>query len=151
MSIDFDLFLDWAESRFHDVVVKGDEIKLNSIFCDDYKHHMWCNPSGGKNNAPYGVFHCWKTDSKGSLVNLVMQVDRCSFEDALEILESSNHRIADLEDKVKNIFETKVEKTFIEIENTSLKFPEGTYAFDELPSANFYRKNAEEYLKDRKI
>jgi len=151
MSIDFDLFLDWAESRFHDVVVKGEEVKLNSIFCDDYKHHMWCNPSGGKNKAPYGVFHCWKTDSKGSLVNLVMQVDKCSFDDALEILETSNHTIADLENKVKNIFEIKIEKTFIEIENTSLKLPEGTYKFDDLPSNNFYKKNAEDYLKGRKI
>lgn len=151
MAIDFDLFLSWAEARFKDVIVKGDEIKINSIFCEDYKHHLWCNPSGGKNHLPYGVFHCWKTDIKGSLISLVMKVDNCSFEDALEILDSTNTRLEDLEKKVSEIFEKKSNQNFIEIEKTKIDFPKGTYFFDDLPSINYYRKNAEEYLGKRKI
>ena len=150
MSIDFDLFYEWAEARFKDVVIKGEEIKLNSIFCEDYKHHLWCNPSGGKNHAPHGVFHCWKTDTKGSLVSLVMQVDKCSFEDALEILNSTNTRIEDLEKKVAEIFDKKITKS-IEIENTQIQLPRSTYLFDDLPSFNYYKKKAEEYLAKRKI
>jgi DNA primase len=150
MAIDFDLFLSWAESRFDGVVVKGNEIKLNSIFCEDYKHHLWCNPSGGKNNVPYGVFHCWKTDTKGSLVSLVMQVDKCSFEDALEILDSPNHSLDNLEKQVQEVFENKTQK-YVEIEKASIELPQGTYRFDDLPSSNYYKKNAEDYLKNRKI
>lgn len=151
MAIDFNLFLNWAESRFRDVIVKGNEIKLNSVFCEDQKHHLWCNPSGGKNQAPYGVFHCWKTDTKGSLISLVMKVDKCSFEDALEILDSPNHRLEDLEKQVQEIFQKKEEKKFIEINKTKIEFPPGCYFFDDLPSSNFFRKNAEEYLSKRKI
>lgn len=150
MAIDFDLFLTWAESRFDNVVVKGNEIKLNSIFCDDSKHHLWCNPSGGKNNVPYGVFHCWKTDTKGSLVNLVMQVEKCSFEDALQILDSPNHNIEDLEKQVQEIFKNKQTK-FIEIEKTKIKLPPNTYRFDDLPSTNYAKRTSVEYLNDRKI
>ncbi len=151
MAIDFNLFLNWAESRFRDVVVKGNEIKLNSVFCEDQKHHLWCNPGGGKNQAPYGVFHCWKTDTKGSLISLVMKVDKCSFEDALEILDSPNHRIEDLEKQVQEIFQKKEEKKFIEINKTKIEFPPGCYFFEDLPSNNYFKKNAEEYLSKRKI
>jgi DNA primase len=148
--INFDVFLNWAELRFKDVVVKGNEIKLNSIFCEDQKHHLWCNPSGGRNQSPYGVFHCWKTDTKGSLVGLVMQVDTCSFEEALEILESYNHKIIDLEKQVQEILENKKVKT-IEIEKTKIELPPSCYCFEDLPSNNFFKKNAEEYLNKRKI
>ena len=151
MSIDFDLFLNWAEARFKDVVVKGNEIKINSIFCEDYKHHLWCNPSGGKNHLPYGVFHCWKTDTKGSLPSLIMKVDNCSFEDALEILDSTNTRLEDLEKKVAEIFEKKPKQNFLEIEKSKIDFPKGAYFLDDLPSVNYYRKNAEDYIKKRKI
>lgn len=151
MSIDFNLFLSWAESRFKDVVVKGNEIKLNSIFCEDQKHHLWCNPNGGKNSVPYGVFHCWKTDTKGSLISLVMQVDKCSFEDALEILDSPNHKIEDLEKQVQEILSAKKQTSFIEIEKTKIELPPSSYFFDDLPSSNFYKRNAEEYLSKRRI
>jgi DNA primase len=151
MSIDFDIFLDWAESRFKDVVVKGEEIKLNSIFCEDYKHHMWCNPSGGKNQSPYGVFHCWKTDNKGSLISLVMQVDKCSFEDALDILNKTNSKIEDLERKVSEIFEKRISNKILEIEKAKIELPNSTYSFDDLPSNNNYKRRAEEYLAKRKI
>ena len=151
MSIDFDLFVNWAESRFNDVIIKGEEVKLNSIFCEDVKHHLWCNPSGGKNQSPYGVFHCWKTDTKGSLASLVMKVDNCSFEDALETLDSSNGRLEDLERKVAEIFEKKLDKKFLEIEKTKIELPRETYSFDDLPSGNYYRKHAEDYLNKRKV
>ena len=78
MPIDFDTFVNWAENRFDKIQVKGKEVCLNSIFAEnDSKFHLWCNPYGGKHERTFGVFHCWKTDRKGSLVSLVMEVDKC--------------------------------------------------------------------------
>lgn len=150
MSIDFDKFLDWAKSRFDDVIIKGDEILLNSIFCDDKKHHLWCNPSGGKIKNENGVYHCWKSDSKGSLIGLVMLVDKCSYEQAFESLEASHGTIAELEKKVQKIFDEKYQQQEIKSFN-GLEIPFGCYSFDELPTSNLIRKAAEEYLLGRKI
>lgn len=149
MSIDFDKFLAWAESRFDDIIVKDEEIKINSIFCEDYKRHMWCNPSGGKNKYPHGVYHCWKTDQKGTLVNLVMQVDKCSYEDALDILDGADIRLSDLEKRVEEIFDKKT--VVVEQPKNNLDIPSGCFLFDDLPSSNYIKKHAIEYLKSRKI
>lgn len=154
MSIDFDKFLNWAESRFDDIVIKGNEILLNSVFCEDRKHHLWCNPTGGKTNSQYGVYHCWKTDEKGSLIGLVMHVDKCSFEEACEILDSSHGTIADLEKKVQELFDRKNQNESQPPEikqNLKLEIPINCYLFEDLPSSNRLRNLAEEYLKSRLI
>lgn len=153
MSIDFDRFLNWAESRFGDVIVKGDEILINSIFCEDRKHHLWCNPSGGKTSNENGVYHCWKSDEKGSLLGLVMLVDKCTHEQAAEILNTSSvGSIGDLEKKVNELFEKKSEQNEpCELETKGLNMPPDCYLFDDLPSSHRLKKDAEEYLRSRKI
>ncbi|NBT57571.1 hypothetical protein EBT16_02190 [bacterium] len=152
MSIDFDKFLNWAESRFDDVIVKGDEILLNSIFCEDRKHHLWCNPSGGKTSSDNGVYHCWKSDEKGSLVGLVMIVDKCTYEQAAEILDtSSSGDLGDLERRVSELFDKKNETESCEAAQDGLKMPSDCYLFDDLPSSHRLKKEAEEYLKSRRI
>jgi len=152
MGIDFEVFSDWAESRFDNIVIKDNEVKINSIFCEDYKYHLWCSPSGGKNKNPYGVYHCWKTDEKGTLVNLVMKVDKCSFEDALATLNSYNNKIEELEEKVQSILSNKkVVEQEIKADVVKLKLPIDTYAFDDLPSSNKIKIKAEKYLNERKI
>ena len=153
MSIDFDRFLSWAESRFDDVIIKGDEILLNSIFCEDRKHHLWCNPSGGKKNHDNGVYHCWKSDEKGSLISLVMVVDKCTYDQAIDTLDAvSEGSIYDLEKRVQDIFDTKKENTQTELSDPSeLTIPQGCYLFDDLPSSNYLKKAAVDYLKQRKI
>jgi DNA primase len=152
--IDFERFLDWAERRFDDVVVNGDEIKINSVFAEDHKQHLWCNPYGGKNDRPNGVFHCWKTDTKGSLVSLVMKVDDCTYEEALEILGGSDVRMAELEKQVNDLFTKKQVKPVEENEEENsdkLSLPHFTYAFEDLPSSSYHRVNAEIYLFNRKL
>lgn len=152
MSIDFDKFLNWAESRFDDVIVKGEEILLNSIFCDDRKHHLWCNPSGGKTGNENGVYHCWKSDEKGSLLGLVTIVDKCTHEQAAEILNStSSSGLADLERRVNELFEKKSECEPCETAQDGLMMPQDCYLFDDLPSSHRLKKEAEEYLRSRKI
>jgi DNA primase len=151
MSIDFDKFLHWAESRFDDVRVSGEEIKINSIFCEDRKHHLWCNPLGGKTESQSGVYHCWKSDKKGSLVGLVMIVDNCSFEDALERLDATSGRLEDLERKVQELFNKKESPRPQATEAKGLEMPPFCYLFDDLPSSNKLKREAEEYLASRKI
>jgi len=151
MSIDFDRFLSWAESRFDDVVVRGNEILLNSIFCEDRKHHLWCNPSGGKTNNQNGVYHCWKSDEKGNLVGLVMLVDKCSYEQAIETLDAiSEGSLEDLERRVLELFSTKSEPV-LEEKPSGLQMPDNCYLFGDLPSYNNLRKMAEDYIASRKI
>lgn len=152
MAIDFDRFLNWAERRFSDVVVKGEEIKVNSIFCEDYKHHLWCNPSGGKKDRPNGVFRCWKTDTKGSLVTLVMLVDHCTFEEAMEILGGADTNLQALEKMVEEMLFSKTppEKPLL-MEETKLTLPPFTYTFDDLPSYSYFRVHGEAYLLQRRL
>ena len=152
MAIEFDRFLDWAENRFPVVQVKGNEIKVDSIFAEDTKQHMWCNPSGGKHDRENGVFHCWKTDKYGSLVTLVMMVDHCSYEEALEILNAGDVDLMRLEQELESFLNDKyykkggVEEAPIKKE---AKLPDFTYPIIELPSSNLYRVQSEVYLFNR--
>lgn len=152
VSIDYDRFLDWAEARFDHVVVSGSEIKINSIFCDDVKHHLWCSPSGGKKACETGVYHCWKSGQKGSLVGLVMLVDKCSYEDALRTLDvAPSGGLAELERRVDEILRPREETQQSETTPNALQMPQDCYLFDDLPSYNRVRATAEEYLKSRMI
>lgn len=152
MAIDFDRFLAWAEARFDDIRVKGDEIKLNSIFTEDYKHKLWCNPNGGKHERENGVFHCWKTERKGSLITLVMLVDQCDYSDAMEKLGGEDVSLRQLEKRLAEFFEEQQTKTAEEkIEEARLQLPENTYLISNLSPSNFYRVDAEVYLLGRGI
>ena len=155
MSINHDKFVDWAESRFGDIVIKGDEVRVNSIFCEDYKHHMWCNTKGGKKERANGVYHCWKTDNKGSLVTLVMTVDKCPYEEAMEILEGYDLTFAGLEKQVEEMVQSKSKIHKIIVENNpeedKISLPEMTYRIQDLPDGDYFRTAAEIHLKERKL
>lgn len=152
--IDFDKFVDWAESRFDSVIVHGNEVQINSIFKDDNDHKLWCNPKGGKKQRENGVFHCWKTDTKGSLVTLVMMVDSCDYETALQTLGGENVILRNLENKLKEFFEKKYSEPEEEEDEpipTTLALPPYTKLISELPPVNFHRVQAEVYLFNRKL
>jgi len=155
MAINFETFLKWAESRFGDVVVRGDEIKLNSIFEEDYKHHMWCSPKGGKNNLANGVFHCWKSDKGGSLITLVMKVDKCSYEEAVDTLGAGDYELADLERRVEEFMSSRTASTVEDLSAepafVGLKLPENTFPILSLSKDNLWRIESEEYLLRRKL
>ena len=155
MSIKFDSFLNWAESHFDSVIVKGDEIKLNSIFTEDYKNKMWCSPSGGRHKREGGVYHCWKTDSKGTLVSLVMKVDNCPYDEAIDTL-GGDESLANLEEKIKDFFANKESNAEglsnnQPPKNTSLELPENTFLISSLPKNDINGINSKVYLNDRKI
>lgn len=147
MAVDFNRFKRWAEQRFGDIKVSGGEIRVNSIFTDDTGHHLWLNPSGGKKKRKHGVYHCFKTDRKGTLLNFVQLVDNCDYEDAKAILGGATP-IRDLERQLEEFFESQEEKPVEEIK-PDLQLPAGTYLIDD--SRKWWRQKAEEYLATRKI
>lgn len=155
MAINYEKFLSWAESRFGDIRISGDEIKVNSIFEEDYKHKMSCNPRGGKFNLEYGVFHCWKSNKGGSLPKLVMLVDKCSYDEALDKLGGHDAELADLERRLEEFMSNRTSSTIEEITQPEIpsgfKFPEGTFPIKSLAADNLWRIEAEQYLLGRKL
>ena len=156
MAVDFDRFLDWAENRFPVVQVKGSEVKVDSIFAEDTKQHMWCNPYGGKHNRENGVFHCWKTDKFGSLVTLVMMVDKCSYEEALEILDTGDASMMQLERELdlflnEKYYSEKAKEEEVKPVEERVKgqLPPYTYLISDLSPNNLHRVQAEVYLFGR--
>lgn len=135
--MNFETFVNWAENKFDDVKINGNEVKLNSIFCEDTKNHLWVNPEKG-------VYHCWKTDKAGTIIQLVSIVDNCSFKEAYEKLGlNNNFGIRQLEEKLK-IFDKRPNIT-------SLPLPKFTFLIANLSSNNHYRIKAENYLNNRQM
>jgi len=151
MAINFEKFEKWAKNKFGEdnVLSKGKEVRLNSIFeTDDTGFHLYCSPEGGKKKIKHGVFHCFKTNNKGSLVKLVQIVENCDRESAIDILKGRTP-IHELEKKLEEFFELQHENEK-NIE-TSLTLPPETYLISSLGKNNWWRNKAEEYLESRKI
>lgn len=153
MADEFSNFLKWAQNRFGEdnVLVKGKEIRINSVFTEDSNFHLWCSPQGGKKKRKFGVYHCFKTDKKGSLMKLIQTVDSCERSEAVSVLKGVMS-IRELEKEIeyllnKNEKVEKIEKKdFIEI-----NLPEHSELISGLPTNNWWRKKATEYLEKRKI
>lgn len=158
MAIEQDKFLRWAEHRFDDDVKidgKG-SIRLNSIFTDDFKHHMYCHTDPqvkDGSDRPFGTFHCFKTGQKGSLVSLVMQVDNVPFDEAIAILGGEDTSAAVWEERLQEELGNYSEKTVARLkpEEVGLELPSGTFCISKLPEDNYFRISAEMYLLDRKL
>jgi len=152
MAVDFNKFVKWAKARFGEdnILVKGKEVRINSIFDkgdDDY--HLWCSPTGGKKKRKGGVYHCFKTDQKGSLVKLVQIVDSCDREDALTTLDGRTS-IRDLERQFEEMFGDSVEQEPI-VPKPDLELPLGCELILALGTNNWWRKKAEAYLVNRQL
>jgi hypothetical protein len=150
MAIDFDSFVRWAEDRFNgEVIVKGNEVKINSIFTDDHKYHLWCNPYGGKHRRENGCYRCFKTENRGTLTGLVMLVDGCTYEEAQDIL-SGQTSIRVLEERLHEFFSNK-ENAPQQRPESNLKLPEDCCLISEMSQTSYYRMEAEDYMKTRKL
>jgi hypothetical protein len=158
MSVDFDLFVDWCERRFGNIKVRGKEVMINSVYDpdqDDTKYKLWCRPDGStkKGERDNGVYHCWISGKKGTLVGLVMDVDKCSYEEACEIL-GADGGIQRLEEELEAFFAAKKPGPIAPITEPtkkSLTMPDGVVLITSLTPWNRARKNAEWYLANRKI
>jgi len=167
MSIDADLFLEWARSRFGDENLKfrkgGAEICTHSFFVNglpdfpdgDTKFKLWMNPEGGKHSLENGVYRCWYTDNRGSLISLVSLVDKIPYSQAADLI-CNEIPLRALEEKVHKFFTNKITDNNIENEKevkttASLQLPAYSYDLSSMNRSNYFYINAMHYLNQRKI
>lgn len=144
MEIDYDTFLTWAKEHFHDEPREmNGKIRLNSIFCNDRKRHLYCKPS-------IGYFKCMKSGNKGSLYQLVMEVEKCSYDQAIDIL-GGEQNLRYFAAKVKRFFQTGIINNIQLEQKPSLQMPSGSFLITSLSPTHHYRVRAEEYLAERKL
>jgi DNA primase len=141
--IDFDTFLSWAKNHFDTIKVKGEKICLNSIYCEhlggDSKQHLWCRPYTG-------YFHCYKSGKKDTLHNLVMDIEKCSYDEAVDIL-GGEQSIRYLESKLEAFFASQESQTVVA--QTKLELPPGTVSVKNLMQPT--QQKVLDYLASRKI
>ena len=156
MAVSLDDFVTWAERHFDNVRVKGSQVTMNSPFCEmegmeaDNGGHLSCNVDGGRKNVRNGVFRCFKTERTGSLVNLVSQIGKCTYEEARDVL-GGERNLEMMERKVDEFFKaTDLKKpTPVEIKS-KISLPDYTYPLNEL-WGHTQGKQAIEYIQSRKL
>lgn len=155
MAVDFDAFVAWAEDRFDgNVIVKGKNVLLCSIFAEDHKHHLSCCPSGGAKKREWGVYRCYYSETRGTLLGLVMQVDQCGPEEAKDILRG---RVPFhlLEEEVEKYFNGTLEDPAppakVELPPEGIRLPESTFLIKDMPEESSERQRAIDYLVGRKM
>jgi DNA primase len=142
----YDSFLRWAKDKFGDVLAKGDEVRINSVFAEDKGHHLWCSPSGGKYKRKGGCYHCFKTDKKGTLIGLIMLVDNCTYHEAKGVLSGEFICMRELEEKLDDFFVKKAESEKKEI---GLALPLNSFLINDLEEK--IRSKPVNYLQGRKL
>lgn len=152
MAVNFNTFVKWIKQNFSsdNYIIKGTEVRLNSIYDTDTNHHLWCSPSGGKKQYKDGVFHCFKTDKKGSLVRLVMDVENCDYDTAIARLKGESS-MRELEAELKKMLEQEDYSFVTKPPVPQLELPPSCYLISDLSCSNWWRKRCEEYLLSRKI
>jgi DNA primase len=142
--IDFDTFLTWAQQHFTDIKVSEEKIRLNSIYCNhlggDEKHHLWCRPYTGH-------FHCYKSGKRGTLYDLVMDVEKCSYSQAVDTL-GGKQTLRYLEAKLEEFLASEAANEKVE-EKPVLTLPENSISVTKLLPP--YQAKVANYLKGRKI
>jgi DNA primase len=148
-SIDYEIFREWVKQHFKELREKNGKIRLNSIYCDaiggDRKFHLYCKPV-------IGMFKCMKSGEKGSLYALVMQVESCSYDQAVDILQGE-HNLRYFEAKLDDYLnpESNESKTQYTGWKKKLDFPPNTFRINTLGENNHFRMRAEQYLTGRKL
>jgi hypothetical protein len=151
VGVDFDSFLTWAEGRFgkDNVIVKSGEVHVNSPWAEDTRHHLCCAPDGGKNQVESGVYRCFKTERRGTLVGLVMEFENCPYDEAWDILEGAGS-LRELERRLDEFFNGKNREPE-PADPTKLRLPDNSWLISQLPLDDFHRMEAAGYLEARQI
>lgn len=154
MGVDFNAFLGWSQSQFgeENVVVKGHEVHINSPWVpDDAKFKLACDPSGGKRGIENGVYRCFKTERKGTLVRLVMDFEYCDYPEAIDILEGGG-TLRELEKRLEEFFAAKNGAApEPSAPPPGIELPEHCELITRLPDRDPAKAEAAGYLTGRKI
>ena len=62
-------------SKFEDYEIAADEFMVNSLFCEDTKHHLSINLESG-------LWQCFKTKESGNFIQLVAMCEEVPYSDA---------------------------------------------------------------------
>ena len=148
-TIDHDAFVEWATSNFDNVIVSGSEVKLDDIWwydefgIRDSKNHCSIN-------TEKACFNTFKSKRGGHLLEFVMEVEKCSWEDAASLLGADNS-LSMLEKRLDKFFEVEAEMDFVPTAAVGGKLPPMTYLLSSLSEDNPVRRRAAEYLSGRKL
>ena len=151
--INTDLFIEWALDKFETAVVSGDEVKVPDIW---WKNEYGNGDSDNKCwiNTEKCCFRAFKSERTGHLVEFVMEVEKCSWNEAVEIL-GGDESIYQLEQKLIE-FLSKESGDFKEsskpvTSTNKVSLPANTYLINELASNDYAKQAVIEYLSSRKI
>lgn len=106
MIVDDKKLLDWIENTFDSYKPYKSDYLVNSPFKEDKKFKLSISPS--KN-----CFHCWKSDASGPIWKLIMTLDKCTKQEAINKIcketdiQEFDSKIASLKEKIKNKSEEK--------------------------------------------
>lgn len=146
--IEHDEFVEWARSQFGDIRVHGNEVQIPDIWWEaesggtDNKLHCWANTE--KN-----CFHAFKSGTTGSLAKIVMEIEGCDWEDALDLLGGENS-IRALGARLHKLYSNPQAAATNEIFGP-MQLPAGAKLITSYPPDSLMRSRAEGYLARRKL
>lgn len=152
MQIDHERFVDWAQQKFGDIIVSGDEVKINDpwwindLGLPDTSHKCWINTT----KCCYRAF---KSEKTGHLIEFVMEAEGCDWEDAINLLSGEENYLL-LEKKLLEFLSGSQEKEDANkpIENKAIELPPHTFLISDLPDSTPAKRWAVNYLQEeRKI
>jgi hypothetical protein len=147
MNIDHDSLVEWAEKRFEDIVVSGNEVKVNDPWwvndegLPDSDHKCWLN-------TDKGCFHAFKSRKTGNVVAFVMEFENCDWDEAREIVGGEDS-LEILEKKLDDFLKKEEAKVEQQPKKT-LTLPSKTVLIESFPDKPICRLAAK-YLKERNL
>ncbi len=141
-SVNYEVFLTWVSGKL-EYREGGEEVKINSLFTEDYKFKLYCNP---KKNA----YHCWKSGKSGSLVNLVMLIDKCDYHTACSILGVGN-RLRTVDADVEKFMAENYPEPPPPPPKNAVNLPGSSYLISDMSDMSPHKQAAKRYLDARQM
>ena len=142
MNIDQDTFIAWASEHFDDIKISGDEVKVPDIWHHNIDHDNKCWI-----NTKKACFRAFKSERTGHLLELVMEVEGCSWQDAIEEV-GAGYSLHGLDEKLDKFL--RQEESIQQEEKKEVQLPDNTYLVSSLPKGQV-RTWTENYLKRRHL
>jgi len=148
MLVDHDRFIDWADQHFHQLSIKGYEVKVNDPW--------WKNDDGLPDNDQKcwintlkGCYHAFKSERAGNIVEFVMMIEGCEWDAAVEIVGGDN-ALQSFDEDMTTFLQSEKEKSQ-NPKQPPVTLPPQTYPITSLDQKDQRRKWAENYLRDRRL
>ena len=143
MKMNSEALIDWAEKNFGDILIKGNEIQVPDPWwhSEDKDHTLWIN-------IEKGCYHAFKSGKTGNVVELVMELSSCDWDEALEIVGGEDS-LEVLEKKLDEFLKNEEAKVERQPKKT-ITLPAKTVLINSFPEKPICRL-AKKYLKERHL